>query len=119
MNMIKFNLPINTKLVGIKAILGNELYFKTEVLPKLLELGFTTDFPVQPKPQSLEFEDIYWKENFNEYDKNEIEKLFYESDYIDSYIETHEHVSKTNYNRIAYVLTKMNDTIKHFVISNS
>ena len=30
MNIIKFNLPINTKLVGVKAVEKNELYFKTE-----------------------------------------------------------------------------------------
>jgi hypothetical protein len=122
MNIIKFNLPINTKLVGVKAVEKNELYFKTEIFPKILELGFNTDIHSvlkEYKDENLDktdifdYENIYFKEGFNEDEKNEFEKLFQESKFIDIYIE----MIGTDSTREAYVVTKINDTIKHYRLS--
>lgn len=65
------------------------------------------------KTDIFDYENIYFKEGFNEDEKNEFEKLFQESKFIDIYIE----MIGTDSTREAYVVTKINDTIKHYRLS--
>jgi len=105
MDFIKFTLPELTFWVGVRAPDGYDSYFKTETLPRLLELGFVLETEFKESP-------IYYKEKFTEKEKEDFINLFENSKYIAGMFVYYAHKSNKETKEINVIFWKLKDYFK-------